>query len=384
MTTAFLSIFSLLGALLPLLAVFISFPTTASATAVPVFAILSQPLHDDDLDATTTTTTTGQRNSHRNWTTTTTTTTHMYYVAASYVKWLEMAGARAVALPYDASNDTVAELLLQVDGVLLPGGGATLPPSVRAMWRLLHDEYYAKGDFLPLWGTCLGFEFLIELVAEDLNPDFPAPFLQSGFNATNVSLPLLEVEQQHLFRDDDIHAIVTRKNVTMNNHEIGISPSRFMELGLDERFVISSTNIDMSGRPFVSTVESRNPQIWPVYGVQWHPEKNTFEYAMYPNTNIPYEAIDHSPEGIEVSLSLARFLVDLARQNMHRTNRTSSRYTCYSRFPLLNTYPQQAGIKFESVYLLPPINDAGQSTPIVQQQTQHHGLRQIPPAAKNE
>ena len=44
-----------------------------------------------------------------------------YYIAASYVKWLESAGADAIALPYDAPDDLVNEIFSQINGFLFPG-----------------------------------------------------------------------------------------------------------------------------------------------------------------------------------------------------------------------------------------------------------------------
>ena len=56
------------------------------------------------------------------------------YIAASYVKWLEAAGARAVPILYTDSNITIQRKLSAVNGVLLPGGDSDISPgtSLRA------------------------------------------------------------------------------------------------------------------------------------------------------------------------------------------------------------------------------------------------------------
>ena len=56
------------------------------------------------------------------------------YIAASYVKWLEAAGARAVPILYTDSNETIHGKLSAVNGVLLPGGDSDISPgtSLRA------------------------------------------------------------------------------------------------------------------------------------------------------------------------------------------------------------------------------------------------------------
>jgi len=62
---------------------------------------------------------------------------------------------------------------------------------------------------------------------------------------------------------------------------------------------------DLAGRTFVSTIESRR---YPIFGVQWHPEKNVFEWRV--NTTIP-----HTKDAVQVTQYTANFFVDQARQN---------------------------------------------------------------------
>ena len=88
-----------------------------------------------------------------------------YYIAASYVKWLESAGARSIPIPYDADQELVSEIFSQINGLLFPGGAADLPITAKYLWDLA-VERNLNGDFFPVWGTCLGFEFMLMLVAD--------------------------------------------------------------------------------------------------------------------------------------------------------------------------------------------------------------------------
>ena len=72
----------------------------------------------------------------------------------------------------------------------------------------------------------------------------------------------------------------------------GITPARFQnDTKLTSMFHITSTNLDRQGRPFVSTMEPHDAMTHPYYGVQYHPEKNAFQYATYPGTTIPHTAL---------------------------------------------------------------------------------------------
>lgn len=263
-------------------------------------------------------------------------------IAASYVKWIEAGGARSIPIPYDATPDEVQEIFQQVNGVLFTGGAADLPQAAVTIWKEALYAYNHDDDFFPIWGTCLGFEWLLELGSGD--PEI----LQSGFLSENISLPLETVDQYHLYKPQRIHEIVTKNNITMNNHHQGITPEQFSSSDrLKQLWRITSTNHDLSGRQFVSSIEPNDPLRLPIYGVQYHPEKNTFEYATYPGTDIPYEAINHSKEGIEMSMYLAQFFVDLARQNNHQ-------FTQPDTYPLMYTYPVKEGVKFEQIFVIPP------------------------------
>jgi len=287
---------------------------------VPIFGILTQPIENSDKNLT--------------------------MIAASYVKWLEAGGARSIPIPYDSSEDLIDEIFHEIDGIFFPGGASDLPPAATYLWRNV-EKAYSQGDFIPIWGTCLGFEFLLQLATQDTE------ILQSGYKAENISLPLENVVSYELYKSKELIQNIQTKNITMNNHQMGISPETFGNRPeLTSLWKVTSINHDLEGRPFVSTIEPINPTSFPVYGVQFHPEKNSFEYATYPHTNIPYEAINHSKEGIAMSLYMASFVVDLARQNP-RFRQTHS-YDNPDRFPLVYSYDMKRGLKFEQIFQIPP------------------------------
>lgn len=51
---------------------------------------------------------------------------------------------------------------------------------------------------------------------------------------------------------------------------------------MNNDFNVLSTNFDDNGIEYVSTIEHKR---YPIFGTQWHPEKNTYEWK---NNSIPH------------------------------------------------------------------------------------------------
>lgn len=197
-------------------------------------------------------------------------------LAASYVKQVESTGARVVPINFYSTNEDVDQLFNSLNGFIFPGGGAGLPPAAQYVYDMTiaaNDQ----GDFMPLWGTCLGFEWLLMCTTRDA--DILDPIL-GKFDSFNLSLPLdftPHAATSKLFggASDSLIDILATQNVTFNSHIEGIYPEHLTRNEqLHSFYRILSTNKDRKGRPFVSTMEARD---YPIYGVQWHPEKNRFE-----------------------------------------------------------------------------------------------------------
>ncbi|GLD98673.1 hypothetical protein PINS_up007390 [Pythium insidiosum] len=234
---------------------------------------------------------------------------HGEYIAASYVKWIEMAGGRVVPISYNAPKEYLKSLVPQLNGLLFPGGAADVNDRAAYMYELalqLNDQ----GIYYPVWGTCLGFEWLLQLTAGDLSA------LESDFDAMNITMPLnftAEASSSRLFKHaGDIYGLLAEKPITMNNHHQGITPTYFAKFEkLTSFYSVLSTNVDRQGREFISTIEGKK---YPVYAVQFHPEKNSFEYGEYPDGS-PYEVIDHSFDAIRMGQYFANFFINEARKN---------------------------------------------------------------------
>eukprot|EP00664_Eupelagonemidae_sp_cell27_P002020 gene2020-6689_t len=108
------------------------------------------------------------------------------YVAASYVKRIEGAGGRALPVSYHAGDAHAGATFKSVNGVLFPGGGASLPDAARGLWDASVAANRA-GDHFPVW--YLGFEWLMKLAAGNgwvVNDSNTVV----GFASENISLAL--------------------------------------------------------------------------------------------------------------------------------------------------------------------------------------------------
>ena len=251
------------------------------------------------------------------------------YTPASYVKWLEMAGGRVTLVPYDASDATVDEIFNKTNGALYIGGGSSVPQSARRFYKNMVAAH-AAGDTYPLWGTCDGFEWLMQIMADDDS------VLTSGFDSENISLPLnltTAARSSRLFADASripIQGMMTREGsttvlqaleslpITLNNHHQGVTPSDYSKNPKLPNVVnILSTNRDRKGKEFISTVEGAKGL--PVWATQFHPEKNIFEQTRaIPKHWWPYEQISHTRAAVAASQYMANFFVDQARGSSHR------------------------------------------------------------------
>jgi gamma-glutamyl hydrolase len=238
------------------------------------------------------------------------------YIPASYVKYIEASGGRVVPIDYYSSIEDLDKLLPKLNGVLFPGGDALFPQTAQHTFDTI-KEFNDKGEHMPLWGTCMGFEWLLMSATRDANVLDP----KSGqMDAYNLSIPLdftSTMKKSKIFENAPVQIvdILSKQNVTMNNHHYGIWVDHFSSSPeLSEFFNMLSTNKDRQGSEFVSMIEAYK---YPIFGSQWHPEKNNFEWGET-SEGIPNEGINHSHDAILASQYMANFFVDQARLSSHK------------------------------------------------------------------
>ncbi|XP_069816101.1 gamma-glutamyl hydrolase [Dendropsophus ebraccatus] len=230
------------------------------------------------------------------------------YIAASYVKTLESAGARVIPIRINLPDEEYVKIFNAINGVLLPGGGVDLKYSEYArVSKIFYDlalAAYDKGDYFPIWGTCLGFEELTVLTSGEL--------LLTRTKTENMSLPLNFTENvlhSKLFRSlpQTLYKALSSRPITANFHSWSLSMQNYTaNEKLRKFYKVLSTNSD-GGLEFISTFEAYD---YPVYGVQWHPEKNPFEWRIISD-------ISHTAEAVHVAFYMADYFVKEARKSQH-------------------------------------------------------------------
>eukprot|EP01138_Halocafeteria_seosinensis_P013874 gb/GECG01014167.1/.p1 GENE.gb/GECG01014167.1/~~gb/GECG01014167.1/.p1 ORF type:complete len:341 (+),score=28.45 gb/GECG01014167.1/:1-1023(+) len=227
-----------------------------------------------------------------------------------YAKWVESAGGRAIGIPYNVDKSTLDTLLGSLNGVLFTGGGLSLGPETDYFQTAQYifnkvQEMNDNGIHFPLHGTCMGFQLLSILGAQNHS------VLVSGFDSEDYSIPLMlttGASSSRIFGQAprDVMNILATENVTANLHHSGVTPETFKTNdNLRDFYNVLSTNMDRKNRAFVSTIEAKN---YPIHGTQWHPERPIFEWNPALNLN-------HTTDAITAMQYMANFFLIEARRN---------------------------------------------------------------------
>uniref|UniRef100_A0A673CV96 folate gamma-glutamyl hydrolase n=1 Tax=Sphaeramia orbicularis TaxID=375764 RepID=A0A673CV96_9TELE len=265
------------------------------------------------------------------------------YIAASYVKYLESGGARVVPVMinrtvkeytklFNSINgyiyvhyqqnhitfhyltfslifiDNGSSYLFRVGRILFPGGITSITSSgYQRAAQIFYDlaiEANKSGDYFPVWGTCLGFQQLMHLTSKNS--------VRTQTDTHGIGLPLNftnEAKDSRMFKDfpPELMEDLSTQPLTENSHKWSVTVETLnTNEDLKNFYKVLSTNTD-GNVEFVSTVEAYD---YPIYGTQWHPEKNAFEWLK--------SYYSHSRSAVKTTFYMAEFFVNEARKSFHR------------------------------------------------------------------
>lgn len=225
------------------------------------------------------------------------------YIMKSYVDWVEAAGARVVPLIVGEPENVTLDKIQRVNGILFPGGDGDYLEYGRKVFQVA-KEMNDNGTYLPVWGTCMGYEYIVSYISDDGWDVLNVYDYETGSMALEFTEAPGETKMFNWLGNKAY--LFENYNLTYNAHHWGMNPDKFKtDKGLQELFKLTSISYMPDGRPFVATIESEQ---YPFFGTQFHPEKATrvFREDLY---------IDHSWTSIELNTHFAEFFVYQTRKN---------------------------------------------------------------------
>lgn len=190
------------------------------------------------------------------------------HIMKPYVDWFEERGVRVIPIPYDTAQHEM--YFNMVNGLFIPGGETTYIVKNKIFVdtvKTFFEMSLAEDEYFPIWGTCFGFELLIFLIGGFYKlKHYPA----RGFYPLHITSAGYTSRMFRSFPQPYLHYLENHKSCN-NNHEFGISPTDFNNNDHLRRFYNTlATSKDNNGKEYVAAIESK---YYPVYGVQWHPER---------------------------------------------------------------------------------------------------------------
>ncbi|XP_029630131.1 gamma-glutamyl hydrolase [Salmo trutta] len=236
------------------------------------------------------------------------------YIAASYVKYLESAGARVVPIKIHQTDEEYEKIFNSINGLLLPGGDVDLETSQFSRLSKIFYDLAIKAndasDYFPIWGTCQGLQQMTVLTSNKnllTLTDTKAVALPLTFTPASQNSRLFKAFPGNLLQS------LSEDNITSNFHSWSLSLQNYSRNAKLKRFYkILTTNTD-GRREFISTMEAYH---YPFYAVQWHPEKSPFEWVDKPG-------MVHSAASVRASFYTALFFVSEAMKNRHKFSSAS-------------------------------------------------------------
>jgi len=248
-----------------------------------------------------------------------------YYIPASYVRWIQQAGARVVPLHADMTDEHFSSVLSRTNGAMAIGGfgGANgrASPQLVKIWN--HAMALANdGEVYPLWGTCQGLDDIVQIASNTTYDHF-----LSTTRAADLPLPLV-FPKQHLrhrgllFNEALFPGANTFQKwfrdlpISYHHHDYGISPRTFFSLPhVSNIFEVIATGFDRDGLEFVSMIRGHK---LPIFATMFHPEKPAFEWPLLQSALINSTLIPHSEKAVLANQHLGHVFVAHARQNTRR------------------------------------------------------------------
>lgn len=205
------------------------------------------------------------------------------YVATSYIKYVEATGAQSVIIPWDMPWDQIEHILENTHGLIIPGGNVNLfneNALIKKIRKIYEWSKIRNDDGYPFFliGICMGFEVLtIEMAKTPL-------IMTTGYKNFDEQAVIVDdiakMSDSPMFGGSVKEVREVLKVLKMHHnvrfaHNEGVSVENFYKNHvLSSENEILGTASSQDGEKFVAIIQSK---IYPFFGMQFHPEKNSWE-----------------------------------------------------------------------------------------------------------
>ena len=187
------------------------------------------------------------------------------YMNRDVKRWLSSAGMTVVPIPATVSPVEAAAYFDYVNGLFLHPGWADQEAYTATINLFLEMAVQANraGEYFPVWGTCQGFQRLVQFFGGHLERLQSLRFTKGSrlhlqVDPTESRLLKYATKRQLRHLRDECEPWF--------NHEWGAPVA-----SLSSVYRLLSTSHDRAGTEYVSMIEGKD---LPFYGVQFHPEKD--------------------------------------------------------------------------------------------------------------
>jgi len=240
------------------------------------------------------------------------------YIKGSYAEFIEAGDAIPIAIPWDLPERELISVLDSVNGVLLTGGDASLWEFDKSANDIVFSNFTSRAAFIlryaihlndkgihfPVYGICQGHEVLTLGIAgkPHVIDYFVHPAQLDTVEITSEGL------HSRMFKSmpDNLSDFILQRRSMYYNHRFGFNMSLLEDNNaINDFFAITAKGADDNGKEFIAAMEAKN---YPIYTVQYHPERILSEWKNK-------EHFDHPDEAAQAVIIQAEFLVSEAMKN---------------------------------------------------------------------
>jgi gamma-glutamyl hydrolase len=243
------------------------------------------------------------------------------YIKNSYAEFVESADATPIAIPWDMPEQDLILLLDSINGILFTGGDASMweyDPKINDVRFSNFTQRAAfifnyvihlndKGIHYPLYGICQGHEIIA--MAFHQKPHIIDNYKHPG-QLDTVEITF-EGRQSRMFGNMPDHLVefLKMERSMFYNHRYGFNTSLLMEQkAINDFFTITARGVDDNGKAFIAGLEAKD---YPIYTVQYHPERVLSE-------SMNKTQFKHPEEAVQAIIVQSMFFVSEAKKNNNK------------------------------------------------------------------